>query len=193
MQYIKWVAIAVAAVVVLWGLLTRARRRKETRRNMEDKLREEALDQVLIGGRKGPAGRAPASVPYDVKYDLDQRKKEKPEGGKDAGQPAIMVQLTERSKLSTRKYMFHVTDKITFGSRTTRNEIVITGPNVAEYQCAILRAGRELYVKNIGTEGMVRLKRGRKRTQVERDAVVLRDNDTLIIGEYSYEIKILNH
>jgi len=186
-------AILAAIVVVLWLLLLRRKRRKENQRNMEDKLREEALDRILIGGRKGPAGSSPASVPFDVKYDLDQRKKEGKVSRENVLKTSIMLQLTERSELSTRKYMFHVTDSITFGSRTTRNEIVITGPRVAEYQCAILRVGKELYAKNIGTEGLIVLKRKRKRIQVDKEAVALHSGDTLVIGDYSYEISILNN
>ena len=139
------VAAAVAAAVILGlvllsRLIKRRNAKKEMQRNVEDKLREEALDRVLTDGRRQE--KVSANVPFAVKYDLDKRKKAR--GDEQQSVSEIMVQLIEHSELSTRKYMFHITDRITLGSKARENDIVITSAHVSERQCELFRIGTEL-------------------------------------------------
>ncbi len=174
--------------LLLWLLLYRRKQRKlEIKRNIDDKLREEALDKVLIGGGNKLRAEKGSPVPYDVKYDSDQRKK-KSRGGKQKNfGGSVMIQLTELSELSTRKYIFNVVSKISFGSYT-QNDIVINAGQIAGRQCEILRVGKKLYLKNLASSGNLTLKRGRRQFNLTQDAVLLQSGDVLQIENYIYEI-----
>jgi len=158
------------------------------RRQAEDRLREEALDRVLTGRADGGKSAGP-SLPFDVKYDVDQRKRNEQTSRIAASSP-LMLQLTEHSELSTRKYMLHVTDRITLG-QASRNDIVIKGERIADDQCEIFRIKKTLYVKNTGTSGMVFLSRKNHKIMIDAQAVTLEDKDKLQIGGYTYEVELL--
>ena len=185
-----FLAAAVLAAVIL-VMCIRARRRKrlrEVRRQAEDRLREEALDKVLTGRADGGKSTGP-SVPFDVKYDIDQRKRGKQISRMSAESP-LMLHLTEHSELSTREYMFHVTDHITLG-QAAQNDIVIKGTRIADTQCEIFRIQKALYVKNTGTSGLIFLIRKKHKIMVDAQAVTLENKDTLQIGEYTYDVELL--
>lgn len=177
-------------LLVFLIIFLRRKQKREMRRNVEDKLREEALNRLLVG-EKRPSGTSLPSTPFDVKYDLNQKKKGEPAlrnpvvNGK-----SIMIQLTEQSELSIRKYMFDIRDHITFGTATT-NDIVISSSHVSKLQCEILRIGGALFIRNLGQSGQVLLRRKRKHRSVEHEAIQLLDKDALEIGEYVYILKIM--
>ena len=179
--------VALVLLVAVWLLLTRRRKKRlEIERNAEDRLREEALDRILVGNlQDGKRG----TLAFDVKYDQEQRNKKG--GSTTAGQVPVMLQLTEKSKLSTRKYMLHAEGRLTIGSQANSNDIVISGPNIAKCQCEIVRIGKSLYVSNRGERGQMLLKRGKKQMILESEAVELHNNDVLYIGDYTYKATIL--
>ena len=187
-----WWYIAIAAAVILCAvlviLLKKRRKRREMEQNAEDRLREEALDRVLVGDRRdGKRG----TVAFDVKYDQGQRNRKG--RGASGGQTPVMLQLTEKSELSTRKYMLHAAGKLSIGSQADLNDIVITGDGVEKRQCEIVRIGKQLFVHNLGKTGQVLLKRGRKQIILDREAVELEDNDVLYIGDFTYKVTILRN
>lgn len=191
-SYVYTLLGAASFLIVMILLFRRNQKRKrEMRRNVEDKLREEALNRILVG-EKRPSGSSLPSTPFDVKYDLDQRKKGDPAlrnpvvSGK-----SIMIQLTEQSELSIRKYMFDIQDRITFGTMTT-NDIVVSSSYVSKLQCEILRIGDALFIRNLGQSGKVLLRRKRKHRSVEQEAIRLLDKDALEISEYVYVLKIIS-
>jgi len=190
-----WQLVAIGAAGVLLvlfiivKLVKRRNKKKEMQRSAEDKLREEALDKVLIEGRRLKEGKQAANVPFDVKYDADQRKKGKQSESRKSTE--IMIQLTERCELSTRKYMFHIVDRITIGSQTGVNDVVAVSPKISKRQCELFRIGHDLFVKNIGTGGRVKLIRGKKQLTVGTEGVQLRSEDELLVGDYAYEIVFL--
>ena len=190
MDFYWWIIIAAAAAVLvalLVVLLKKRRRRREMEQNAEDRLREEALDRVLVGDRRdGKRG----TMAFDVKYDQDPRSR-KNRGDAVGGQVPVMLQLTEKSELSTRKYMLHAEGRLSIGSQADCNDIVISGSGVEKRQCEIVRIGKQLYASNLGKPGQVLLKRARKQMVLEKDAVELRDNDVLYIGDFTYHVTIL--
>lgn len=180
-------AVLVIALVCAVILSRRRKKKREIERNAEDRLREEALDRILTGGIQD--GKRSVAA-FDVRYDQEQRGK-KTEGGASASQSPVMLQLTEKSELSTRKYMLHAAGKLTIGSRSDLNDVVISGKNIADCQCEIDRIDRSLFITNRGKPGQVLLKRGKKQLVLDREAVELRDNDILYIGSYTYRVTIL--
>lgn len=180
------VVVAIAAVIIIVTLSRSSSKKKDMRRKMDDRLREEALDKVLVGGS---ARRKTSKGAYEVSYDLDQRTKgsqihPEPEGA------SLMIMLTERSELSTRKYMLHVTNKITFGSQSSKCDIVVIGLQSNKIQCELFRIGGELFLKNTDPAGRVTLKRGHNQISVGGEAVKLLDHDVFSIGGCVYELTI---
>lgn len=182
------IVVTVLALIILIRIQQRRKRRREMRRQAEDRLREEALDRVLTGRVDGGKGAGP-SVPFDVKYDADQRK-QGAQARRVPAEPPLMLQLTEYSELSTRKYMFHVSDRVTLG-KAGSNDIIIKGERIAEEQCEIFCIQKALYVKNTGTSGMVFLSRKHHKIMVDAQAVILENNDKLQIGGYLYKVELL--
>ena len=181
-----WLGVAAfaAAVWLFSRLLKRRNRRRDLERSAEDKLREEALDRALVD--RPPSADPVPSIPFEVRYDQNKKSGTVPRDGE------IMLQITERGELSTRKYMLHVTSRITLGSSAGENDIVVSGRRIAPRQCEIFHIGRELFVKNLApTKAQVLLNRGRRRLTVGAEAVQLRSGDELLIGAFVYEITIL--
>lgn len=183
---------AICVFLILFSIVRvvkRRNRKKEIQRNAEDKLREEALDKILTEGRKPEDGKLVANMPFDVKYDVDQRKKNR---STETDRPAeIMLQLTERCELSTRKYMFHIEDRITIGSQAGENDVVAVSPRIAKRQCELFRIDQRLFVKKISEGGNVLLVRGKRQHPVGQDGVQLQSHDELRIGDYVYEVTFL--
>lgn len=189
MERNTWIYIGagllLAALLILVIVLLRKRARwREMQRKVSDKLREEALDKRLIGHTPTNAGAAGVSpVPFDVRYDSGQRKNRQ----RDREAPAsVMVQITEQSELATKKYMFHISDKVTFGTQSPPCDIVVNG--FSGNRCEIFRIDSSLYIKNYGETGCVQLKRKRFQTTVGQTAIQLENHDVLLIGVCSYEI-----
>lgn len=151
-------------------------------------MRDEALERVLVDRQQDAKRGATA---FDVRYDAHRRGKKRVDRDAPGTRAPVMLQMTEQSELSTRKYMFHVTDRLSIGSRQGENDLVVSGPNVAEHQCNIVRVGKEIYINNQGEIGQVLLRRGRKQMLLERNAVELRDGDVLELGGFTYRIDIL--
>ena len=190
----KWIvicALAILLIIVLIVVLRRRRARLELQQKADDKLREEALDRVLIGGQKEEKR---GTVAFEVKYEQQSQRKKKNDGGSGSGHISpVMLQLTEETELSVRKYMLHAAEILTIGSGKEGNDIVITGENIEKRQCEILRIGKQLYVTNCGRRGQVLLKRGKKQMILEGDAVELQSGDVLYIGAYTYKVTILRN
>lgn len=196
----KTYGIIAASVLFLFIILFRIvkirRNRKEMRQQAENKLREEALDRVLIGAKSASSNNSPGPVPFDVRYNSDPKRRRKK-----ASRPtqdselrsAVMIELIEQTELSTRKYMFHVKDRITFGNRTAQNDIIVFGPRIAKRQCEIFRMGRELYIKSEAEGTPVILKRKNRQTTVGAEAIKLSGKDELLIGDSAYILEILKN
>lgn len=197
MNWKIWGIIAGAVLflfIILHRIMKIRQKKKEIRRQAEDKLREEALDRVLSGGKPAANGASSGSVPFDVRYNSDPQKKKKKAARPDDApelQSAVMIELVEQTELSTRKYMFHVKDRITFGDRGANNDIVVTGARIAKQQCEVFRLGQELYIKRIEDGTPVILKRKNRQVTVESEAIKLASKDEILIGDSTYTLEIL--
>ena len=179
-------ALALAAGFFLW--MKRRRKRKEIELRAEDRLREEALERVLVDGQRD-IKRGQAA--FDVRYDTNRRGKKNADQAQGNGKSPVMLQLTEQSELSTRKYMLHAANRLSIGSKPGVNDVVISGSEIAAIQCEIVRVGKNLYISNLGDKGQVLLRRGKKQMLLERDAVELQNGDLLQIGGFTFKADIL--
>ena len=182
-------AICVYEGTILGFLIVRYfKLREEKKRTMEmttlqkEKAREEQLDQMLKNklyqGSAEKAGKN--NVPYEVNFHEETVKNE---GSKDN----IAIQIVEKGKLSTRKYVIFVSDMITLG-KGEQNTVVINDLNIAKEQCRIFKHNEELYIQNLDDSYSVNIQRKRNVMQLASGAVKLMDGDMIGLGETTLEI-----
>ena len=185
--------IGVVALVTLIKILTTRRaRRREMELQASDKLREEALDRIILNNQG--AGRQKeiySAKPFEVNYDskVVERQPAAMSGIKTG--PALMVQIVENSELSARKYMFDSKQGIRIGSRHGQNNIVISSPDVDEVQCEILEHNGQILIRNVGRSGKVILERGRNRAYVEGGLIEMKSGDAILISNMIYRVNFV--
>ena len=100
---------------------------------------------------------------------------------------SIAVQIIEKGKLSTRKYVIFISEVITVGNSST-NVLVLNDINVAKEQCRIFKHQQSLYIQTLEDTHPVKIRRKREEMQLSQNAVKLLDNDYIEIGETSLNI-----
>lgn len=129
--------------------------------------------------------------PYDVDYsstNCDTGKK--PGEHSKKAESHVMVQLIERTELSTRKFMLNPIKKIHIGSDLRDNDISVLAEGVSAHQCEIFSVGNRVYVKNLSSDNRTIIKRKKNQAIVNEKGVRLLSNDVIILGRVSYDITI---
>lgn len=195
---VKIVIGIIGVVLIGIALITISKKRKEKKAKAlqaSDKIREEALDRLLINqeteSRREEA--TFAAVPISVNYDVNAVEKNRDSSShkKRNKSKKVMVQLVENSELSARKYMLDPHKGIYIGSKAGKNHIVVSNSNVDERQCEIRENSQKVYVRNIGSSGKVILKRGKQSAYVEQKYLELKTGDTLVIENMLYKIDLI--
>lgn len=166
----------VAALILLIILIVRIKKRKsreeEIRSRARDKMREEALDRIILNEKAEVKNlKAGSEKPFEVRYDTGSAKKE--EGKK------LMLRIEEISELSVRQYMLDPANSISIGSAKD-NSIVISG--IDPRQCVIGKQGKILYIMNTGSGNSVDLLRKKKKVSIDNRKLELLDGDEVHIG-----------
>lgn len=151
----------------------------------KEKVREEQLDQVLKNRLyQGSAIKAlQNNIPYEVNFH-----EEAPQMG--GTREGIAVQIVEKGKLSTRKYVIFISEVITIG-QSNSNSLVLNDLSVATEQCRIFRHDGALYLQTLEDTHPVRLKRKREEMQLGKNAVRLMDQDQISVGDTTLQIHLL--
>lgn len=150
---------------------------EEMNAQQKEKAREEKLDQLLKNRLyQGKDDKAlQNNLPYEVSFHEEKVVNDKADDG-------IAVQIIEKGKLSTRKYIIFISDVITVGQGGD-NVLVLNDLRVAKNQCRIVRKQNELYIQTLEETHPVNLRRKRNVMQLTKDAVALLDNDSIELGE----------
>lgn len=180
--------------IILFILLNKIRKKNRKQKMMiiqaEDKLREEALDKIILNDKaQNDEGDVFSAKPFEVKYDVISAEKNTEKMPKDKYK--IMVQIVENSELSSRKYMFDPSKGIHIGSKKGKNDIVVSDMSVDVQQCEIVLISSVVYIRNLGKSGKLVLKRGKQRAYVEKKYVELKSKDVILIGKTSFRIEII--
>lgn len=148
----------------------------------KEKVREEQLDQALKNRLyEGVETKAfQNNIPYEVNFHEETNFA----NGTDDN---IAVQIIEKGKLSTRKYVIFISEVITIGQSNT-NALVLNDLNVAKEQCRVFKHDKSLYIQTLEDTHPVKIRRGREEMQLSRDAVKLLDNDFIEVGDTSLNI-----
>lgn len=173
---IKYILAAAAGIAFIAGLAVWTRWRKN-RRQFEEmsrlKRRNDALNEALRNPDMEPGSSGPEG-PMAITWDGETA------GRRGSGGSSLMVELTELSAYSRRKYVFRGEQNITIGSGAG-NQLVLTRDGVAEKHCEVRMIGRQFCVRSLSAEKVV-LIRGRKSFLVGAEGVYLNDGDHIRLG-----------
>lgn len=190
------VVIAVIILLTLFGVLIKIKAKKKKQKIMlvqaEDKIREEALDKIILNEKAPQAeGDLFSAKPFEVNYDVSgvERFPEKNSFQKEKGR--VMVQIVENSELSSRKYMFDPAKGIYIGSKKGKNDIVVSDLDIDDQQCEIVLNTSKVYIRNIGSSRKVVLKRGKQQVYVEKKYVEIKTNDIVLIGKTLFRLELV--
>ena len=187
-QLIVGIAVVVVLFVVYIIIHTKNKKKKKRRQEMEqiasDKLREEALDRLILNEKvQNDALRASSEQPYQTWYsssmNTDISKNQKYASSK------LMLQVEETGIYSKRSYMLDPEQLISIGSGR-ENTISLPVADIEPVQCEIgtFSSNRErVYVRNLGRPDMVILIRKRKKKPVGLKFTELEDGDVLAMAD----------
>lgn len=182
-----------AVIVFLKKSIRRKQKNKELEQAAADKLRDENLNNVILNSHAQSGILKEVYKPYDVDYSSPNsengRKKRK---RKEQAGYHVMVQLVEKTELSTRKFMMNPAKKIRIGSSLQDNDITILADGISPYQCEIFSIRSKVYIKNISSENRTIIKRKKEKAIVDDKGIRLLTNDTVILGSVLYEITIVD-
>lgn len=188
------VVLACIIFFILFILLIKMRKKNKKQKMMaiqaEDKLREEALDKIILNDKaQNDEGDVFSAKPFEVNYDAASVEKNTEKAKK--ARYRTMVQIVENSELSSRKYMFDPSKGIHIGGKKGKNDIVVSDMSIDDQQCEIILSSAAVYIRNLGGSCKVVLKRGKQQAYVEKKYVELKSNDVILIGKTIFRIEII--
>lgn len=181
------IAGIIILVIILGKMRAKQAKEKELKMIAEDKLRDEALNQALANDLcEGSAMNATIeTLPYEVDYHQGQRE------SSNLKEEKIMLQITACSKLSKRKFMIELRDRVKIG-KAKENPIVVKGQNVLPVQCEIFDYRHDVYVRDYSERGTL-LIRKRQQVAIGHKGIRMKTGDKLIIENTTLEVTILGH
>ncbi len=185
------VLLIMAAVAIIKNLLRRSEKNKELNRAAEDRLRDENLNNVILNSYAGNDLKE-IYTPYDVDYSNPNGERVRThhnEQGRDI-EDHIMVQLVERTELSTRKFMLNPVKGIKIGSDVQENDITVMAEGISPHQCEIFSVRDKVYVRDLGQGNRTIIRRKKEQAIVDGNGVRLLSNDTIVLGNASYDVTI---
>lgn len=192
------ILVAVTAILILTGIavlrkfILRKQKNKELSQAAEDKMRDENLNQVILNQHRGGGRFKEVQKPYDVDYSRPNVT-----GGKDnadfpaVGAGKVMVQMVEKTELSTRKFMMNPIKPIRVGSDLQDNDINVLAEGISAHQFEIFAVRDKVYVRNLSSENRTVLKRKREQAIVDEKGIRMLSGDTVFAGCVSYDITIV--
>ena len=185
------VILAVIVIIILRKLLKRNERNKELKIAAEDKRRDENLNNVILNSRVDKDNLKEIHTPYDVDYSNPNGENVKTYSNELENEDnQIMLQLIEKTELSTRKFMMNPAKRIKIGSDLQGNDITVMADGISPHQCEIFLVNDKVYIRNLGQRNRTIVRRKKEQAIVDENGLRLLSNDTVILGNASYDITI---
>lgn len=179
----NWAVCCYEGVILGFVFVRFIRLRREKKEAVEmstlqkEKAREEKLDQVLKN--RLYQGSGDKALQSNIPYEINFHEEAGISGGTDEN---IAVQIIEKGKLSTRKYVIFISDVITVG-QSAKNALVLNDLKIAKEQCRIFKHENNLYIQTLEDIHPVKIRRKRNVVQLTKNAVKLLDGDFIELGE----------
>ena len=180
------------AAVFLKKFIRYREKKKEIAQAAADRMRDENLNNIILNSHAATDSNKELYKPYDVDYSSKDKGGSK---GNDKdisdikrGQP--MLQLIEKTELSTRKFVLNPAKRIRIGSNQQENDISVLAQGVAPHHCEIFAAGGSVYLKNTGKGTRTIIRRKKEQAIADNKGIRLQTGDSILVGAVSYDITI---
>lgn len=194
MKYILILAVVIllfVGITLIKKFMQQKQKNRELKQAVEDKLRDENLNNVILNNHAGSNRLREVHVPYDVDYSNPVGESSKSHADNNRNKEShVMLQLVEKTELSTRKFMLNPIKKIRIGSDLQDNDISVLSEGVSSHQCEIFSVSDKIYIKNLSHENQTILKRKKEQAIVDEKGLRLLSNDRIIFGSVVYEVTI---
>ena len=184
--------LLVVGSVLLKEVIRQNQKRKELSQAAEDKLRDENLNHVILNSDIGKERLKEVYKPYDVDYSNPNADKKVSGKNIKKGENHVMVQLIERTELSTRKFMMNPVKSIHIGSDSQNNDIAVLAENISPCQCEIFSVKDKVFIKNLSSDNRTIIRRKKEQAIADEKGIRLLSGDIIILGQVSYDITIIN-
>lgn len=170
-------------VLFIWIYFwNRKKKRKKDEHHALRRMREDALDRALANPMQNndksiEMQRRPFQVEYS-KGDVGQNNSEK------------MLQLTEITELSKRKYMFRCRELISIGNQFGSTAILSDAKEENRIDCQIFYYEGANYVRSMGRKDII-LKRREKKVMVNELGIKLLSKDSFVVDQTTFRIDFL--
>lgn len=199
-KYKVFLILAAAGVLILFTYFLKKYmkyrgKKKEIAIAAADRMRDENLNHVILNGCADKKSKKEVYMPYDVDYGSQDKSGRKRDSlvdtsfAKRHGQ--LMLQLIEKTELSTRKFVLNPAKGIQIGSDMQDNDISVVSEGVSPHQCEIFLAGGNVYVRNADKGNRTLIKRKKERAIVDDKGIRLLSGDSILLGNVSYDITII--
>ncbi len=185
--------VSIVCIALFKKMMHGRKKNKELTQAVEDKIRDENLNNIILNNCAQGGNFKEIYKPYDVDYSNsnDESNKSIKEYDK-KGERHVMIQIVEKTKLSTRKFMMNPMKKIHIGSDLQDNDITVLAEGVSPKQCEIFSVGKKVYIRNLGFGNKTILKRKKESVIVDEKGIRLLTDDVIILGSVLYDITIID-
>lgn len=174
-------------------MIKKSQKRKEIKRAAEDRVRDENLNSIILNNHGNAKDNREIYKPYDVDYSNgEQGNVNKNSSGSVMDSQQIMIQLIEKTELSTRKFLLNPAKKIKIGSDLQNNDISVLAEGISPHQCEIFAVGNKVYIRNTGDKYKTIIRRKKEQAFVDDKGIRLLSNDIIILGKVTYDVTIAN-
>lgn len=187
-----YIIIAIVLLLILIKVLKKVSavraKKKEIRQAAADRARDENLNSYILNSHSTVDNKA-AYVPYEVDYSQG-REEGTTQQLKNLDSKATMIQIVEKTELSTRKFVLNASKGIKIGTASD-NDISFFSGDQSAYQCEIFAVRGRAFVRNLIAGSRIYIRRKKDQAIVDNKGIELRNNDNIIVGNYIYEITII--
>ena len=169
-------------------------KKKEIAMAAADRMRDENLNHIILNSYADRRDGREVYMPYDVDYGGSDKSGSRKGNQMDvsAGKRGqLMVQLVEKTELSTRKFVLNPERGIRIGSNAQDNDISVLSEGIAPRQCEIFAVGGKIYIRDMGEGSRTILKRKKERVIVDGNGIRLLSGDGILFGSVTYDITII--
>lgn len=187
-----YIIAAILLIIVLIRVLKKVSavraKKKEIRQAAADRARDENLNSYILNTHATVENKA-AYVPYEVDYSRG-RQEGTTQQLKNLDSRSTMVQIVEKTELSSRKFVLNASKGIRIGT-SAENDISFFSGDQNVYQCEIFSVRGKTFVRNLIEGSRIYIRRKKNQAIVDNKGIELRNDDAIIVGNYTYIITII--
>lgn len=185
--------VIIAVIKLLKKEIHKKQKKKELSQAAEDKIRDENLNQVILNQHTDGSRFKEVHKPYDVDYsNANGENSKKAENQIQSGESHVMVQLVEKTELSTRKFMMNPVKAVRVGSNLQDNDITVLADGVSPHQFEIFAVRDKVFVRNLSSEYKTIVRRKKEQAIVDEKGIRLLSGDSILLGHVTYDITIID-